>query len=192
LVKNHQTPQLTDLLKLFEQHWSPLGYLSLAHQQRMKQRGIRLLTDYYHHGYLPGQQPLVLEQPFALRLDKDFKIGGKIDRVDRLEKGVEIIDYKTGQVLNQKEVDNSLQMTIYALAAVSEDVLNQKAAVVRLTFYYLETGETRSTFRTDQQLHQAKNDLINKAQEINQSNFSPTPGRMCEFCDFRLLCEAWN
>ena len=44
-------------------------------------------------------------------------IRGSIDRIDRLPSGgIEVIDYKTGRMTSQKGVDESLQLSIYALA----------------------------------------------------------------------------
>ena len=62
------------------------------------------------------------ELPFELTLDPadgspPVVIHGEIDRIDRLPSGrVEVIDYKTGKVSSQKGVDESLQLSIYALA----------------------------------------------------------------------------
>ena len=28
--------------------------------------------------------------------------------------------------------------------------------------------------------------------EIEQSNFLPKPGLYCDFCDFKLICPAWQ
>jgi CRISPR/Cas system-associated exonuclease Cas4 (RecB family) len=38
----------------------------------------------------------------------------------------------------------------------------------------------------------AKIDVANTVDAIERSDFQPTPGRHCDFCEFRLICEAWN
>ena len=43
-----------------------------------------------------SDKPIGLELPFSFFLKNGVKVFGKIDRVDKLEKGIEIIDYKTG------------------------------------------------------------------------------------------------
>ena len=30
------------------------------------------------------------------------------------------------------------------------------------------------------------------AEDIRVSAFRPTPGKHCDFCEFRLICEAWK
>jgi len=46
------------------------------------------------------------------------KLTGRIDRVDRAPDGsVVIVDYKTGKARSQEDADESLQLSIYAMAA---------------------------------------------------------------------------
>jgi DNA helicase-2/ATP-dependent DNA helicase PcrA len=190
-IKDGQKMTKNDLLKLLEINWSPQGYSSKSHEERMKKQGERILADFYEK--FDGKQiPRDLEQPFIIKISPQLKIGGKIDRVDEEKEKLEIIDYKTGKMMEQKEIDKSLQMTVYALAAADQGIYGKKPEEIVLTFYYLDTGERKSTKRTVSQLEQARKELIEKAKEIGESDFAPTPNRMCEFCDFKLLCEAWS
>jgi DNA helicase-2/ATP-dependent DNA helicase PcrA len=180
-----------DLLGLLDINWSPQGYASKSHEDRMKKQGQRMLTDFYRK-FDPKVIPKDLEQPFVIRVNPKLKVGGKIDRVDEKKGKFEVIDYKTGKVMDQKKIDKSLQMTVYALAATDKGIYGKKPGEVVLTFYFLDTGEKKPTKRTAEQLEQAKKELIDKAKEIEKSDFKPTPNHMCEFCDFKLLCEAWR
>ncbi len=180
-----------DLLSLLKVNWVPEGYASKAHEERMKKQGQRMLSDFYKK-FDAKVVPRDLEQPFIIRVSPKLRIGGKIDRVDEKNGQLEIIDYKTGRVMDQKTVDNSLQMTVYALAATDPGIYNKNPEAVVLTFYYLDPGEKKSTKRTGEQLKKAKKDLAEKAKEIEKSKFEPTPGIWCDWCDFRLLCEAWS
>jgi DNA helicase-2/ATP-dependent DNA helicase PcrA len=190
-IKDGQKMTKKDLLKLLEVNWLPQGYTSKAHEERMKKQGQRMLADFYKQ--FDGQQmPRDLEQPFIIRVSPKLKIGGKIDRVDEAKGRLEIIDYKTGKVMEQKKIDQSLQMTVYALAAADKGIYGKKPEKVMLTFYFLDKGEKKSTKRTREQLEQAKKELLEKAKEIEKSGFEPKPSKRCEFCDFKLLCEAWR
>ena len=190
-IKDGQKMTKKDLLKLLDVNWSPQGYTSKAHEERMKKQGQRMLADFYDQ--FDGQQiPRDLEQPFIIRISPGLKIGGKIDRIDEQKGKLEVIDYKTGKVMEQKEIDKSLQMTIYALAATDKGIYGRKPEEVVLSFYYLDTGEKKSTKRTVDQLEQAKKELVEKAKEVEKSDFQPRPGIWCDFCDFKLLCEAWS
>src|SRR5438874_9105910 len=59
-------------------------------------------------------QPLLLEQPFSLRVD-GLRLTGRIDRVDRHPDGsYEIIDYKTGSAKRAVELQRDLQAGVDA------------------------------------------------------------------------------
>ena len=193
-VKEGKRPTEKRLLELLTKNWSAEGYSSKAHEARMKKQGQKILSDFYEKGYFPDNPPpKSLEQIFVTKLAPQLKVGGKIDRVDRVAgSSLEIIDYKTGRVWDQKEVDKSLQMTVYALAACDPGIYAKKPEEVVLSFYFLETGEKKSTKRTSQQLEKGKKEILEKAKEIEKSDFPPTPSKLCDFCDYRLICEAWS
>jgi DNA helicase-2/ATP-dependent DNA helicase PcrA len=189
-IKEGQKLTQKDLLETLAKNWSSLGYASKAHEQKMKKQAEKILTAFFQkfdHKLVPKD----LEQSFMIKISPDLKVGGKIDRVDQLKDGrLEIIDYKTGKTWEQKEVDKSLQMTAYALAATDKGIYDQKPENLVLTFYFLDSGQKISTQRTKEQLEEAKVEIQKKAKEIQQSLFEPKPSMLCDFCEYRLLCEA--
>lgn len=191
LVKEGKKPKEEVLLDLYRKNWSPLGYAGKSHEKKAKAEGEKILKNFYRQGYNSENKPKFLEQVFTIRVSPNLKIGGKIDRIDEIEGGLEIIDYKTGRPWDQKKIDESLQMTVYALAVTSLGIWTQDPEKILLSFYFLETGEKKSTKRTASQLQLAKKELINKAKEIAKSDFSPKPSSLCDFCEYRMLCEAW-
>ena len=65
----------------------------------------------------PVPEVLHTEEAFEIKIGDVF-IVGRIDRMDRIgDKAVVIIDYKTGKPQSQEDADESLQLSIYALAA---------------------------------------------------------------------------
>jgi len=191
-VKEGKKPKKKDLIKSLDKNWSAEGYASKTHERRMRKQGERMLDDFYDKAYDSKRVPKALEQMFVIKASPSLRIGGKIDRVDEWRGKLEIIDYKTGRTFDQKDVDKSLQMTVYALAATDKGIHGKKPEAVTLSFYFLDSGEKKSTKRTAKQLKEAKKELIEKAKEIEKSEFEPIPSNMCEFCDYRLLCEAWR
>jgi len=194
-----QKPTKDDLLKILDENWSPVGYSSKAQEERLKTEGQKILAGYYQKSYDPKKLPKALEQIFSVKISPMLKIGGKIDRIDLNESGIEIIDYKTGKSSAKKDVENDFQLTVYALVATSgilelTGILEKiyKPEDVKISFYFFDNQEKVIGTRTKEQLEQAKKDLIQKAEEISKSEFSPTPGKMCDFCDYKLLCEAWK
>ena len=83
-------------------------------------------------------------------------------------------------------------MTVYALAATDTGVYGKKPEEVILSFYFFNTYEKISSTRTKEQLEEAKETLIKKAEEIAASSYEAKTGPWCDFCDFRLICEAWQ
>ena len=60
-------------------------------------------------------------------------VSGRFDRLDQVDGGeVEVVDYKTGKPKTQEDADDSLQLSIYALAARSSG--HNPSALVFLSF----------------------------------------------------------
>ena len=194
-----QNPTKEDLLKILEENWSPLGYPSKAHEEKYKKEGKKILSEFYDKSYNPQLLPLALEQVFSIKISPTLKIGGRIDRIDKVATGIEIIDYKTGKSPTKKEIEKDLQMTVYAMAAVDGTLTYMgilerapKPEEVKVSFYFFDSQEKISTYRRQEDFETVKQELIKKAEEISQSDFSPTPGKHCDFCEYKLICEAWN
>jgi RecB family exonuclease len=161
------------------------------------QRRIATQLDNFWQGEVSSLgQALVEEQPFELTLDPEdgsapVVIFGKIDRIDRLPSGgIEVIDYKTGSAKGQKYVDDSLQLTIYALAC--RDALDL-GTPERVTLYFTESALRLSTTRTDEQLDLARADVLARVSRMRAGEFAATPGDPCRWCDYRAMCpeRAW-
>ncbi len=181
------------LLELLDTLWSSIGFGDKAYEKKMKLHGKDLLTSFYTHAFDPARIPLSLEHPFRIKISPELKLGGKIDRVDRLTDGtLEIIDYKTGHAPKARDVKNDLQLTVYAMAATDEGLYRQPVDKVIVSFYFFEGDEKISATRTQEQIDEARIKIRTKAEEISTSIFTPTPGKHCDFCEFRLICEAWQ
>jgi RecB family exonuclease len=137
-------------------------------------------------------QPLGMESAFSLDLGEVW-LEGRIDQINPLvpharegERAVELVDYKTGKPRSQKDADQSLQLSVYALAAQEQMGLKP----VRLTFYCLTNNEPVSTVRTTQDLKAVKTKILAVADRIRQNHFPAAPGFVCKFCDYRPICPA--
>jgi DNA helicase-2/ATP-dependent DNA helicase PcrA len=178
-------PGKQDLLRLLDDHWSRLGYGDKQYEEKMKRHGRELLEGFYVKGYDPKVIPTGLEEPFKLKITPTLTLGGKIDRIDTLKDGTkEIIDYKTGQAPKTRDPKKDLQLTVYAMAGGSEKVI--------VSFYFFEDQMKVSATRTKEQLTAAREEIASRADEISRSTFPATPGKYCDFCEFRLICEAWT
>jgi DNA helicase II / ATP-dependent DNA helicase PcrA len=134
----------------------------------------------------PRPQVLNTEKPFQLNLG-GLLVSGRIDRMDRIAADrVAIVDYKTGSPRDENDARNSLQLSIYAIAANALWGVQAE----RLIFYNLETNEEIVGTRTEKDLADTRRRIQTVAAEIAAGNFEPNPGFHCRSCLYRALCPA--
>ena len=115
------------------------------------------------------------------------RVVGRIDRVDKLSDGrIAITDYKTGKPQSQEDADDSLQLSIYALAA--REKWGYRAD--HLIFRNLEDNTSVVARRSDQQLEEARLKVEDVAAKITAGDFEPKCGFHCGFCAYHNLCPA--
>lgn len=179
-------PSLERLLELYEESWIDDWYESAEHQEEYKERGRRILKDFYakHSGKWPNAE--FLEKGFNLKVGQ-YTIRGAIDRVDRLPSGaVEILDYKTGNVPKDESRVDKGQLLIYQLAA--EEVLCEQ--VEQLTYYYLQENKPISFLGDEKQKDKVKEGIQKTIAAMQESDFAATPSKeICRNCDFKSICE---
>ena len=191
--QSDKTIDFNTMLQIYQQSFIPVGYSSPSHFKRMKKEGEKILKDFFKRFHPPEGKILALEKIFKIKLEKEVTILGKIDRLDEREDGkVEIIDYKTGRMPEEKELKKSLQLSIYALAATDKGTFNKKLSEIILTFYFLSEGKKISFQKEKEDIEKVKDVIKNLVDEIRQEKFEPNVGLWCDFCPFRIICEAWR
>jgi RecB family exonuclease len=134
----------------------------------------------------PAPQVLHTEEFFEVKVG-EIRVVGRIDRIDRSAGGdVIITDYKTGKAQSQEDSDESLQLSIYALAAREKWGYRSD----HLVLYNLEGNSSVVTRRNDFQLNEAKRRVTEVAGNIAAGKFEAKPGFYCRFCAYRNLCPA--
>jgi len=190
---NDRSYGLSHMLNLLETHWEPIGYSSQTHMKRMKEEGKALLTEFFNTHHSPTIEVMGLEKFFKIKIDDDLYLSGKIDRVDTTPDGrIEIVDYKTGKIPAEKELKKSLQLSIYALAATDQGLYHKEVQQVNLTYYYLQGMQKITMSRTPEELIEVKGKVKEITDEIKQGKFPPRVGPWCDFCNYRMICEAWQ
>ncbi|MBU4332151.1 UvrD-helicase domain-containing protein [Patescibacteria group bacterium] len=177
-------PPLSDLLKLYEKAWIDDWYESKTQKQEYKEKGKKILKDFYTK--IEKNPPVVdgLETNFNLRIG-DYTVRGRIDRLDKTGDGVELIDYKTGSPKEKLINEDKEQLLIYQIAC--EEVLGKKP--LQLTYWYLEGNQPVSFLGADKEKEKLKKDILTQIEGIRKSDFKAAPGWQCKFCDFREICE---
>jgi DNA helicase II / ATP-dependent DNA helicase PcrA len=175
------------LINLFRSDLADAGIQDRYQHELYEKQGIAQLREFAAASHqLPFPNVAHTEEFFEIRFGKRTVVG-RIDRIDRTaDGGVTITDYKTGKPQSQEDGDESLQLSIYALAA--REKWGYRAE--RLVFYNLEENAAVITSRSELQLREAKLKVENVAENVAAGNFEPKPGFYCSFCSYRNLCPA--
>ena len=172
--------------RAFEREWRSAGYEDDYQEQEYRREGLEQLRVFHAEYSASPATVLAQERAFVLPLENDVVLTGRMDQVNRLEDGVEIVDYKTGRPRDEKSVRKNLQLSVYALAA--REALDQPVA--RLTFYNLTTNSAVSSARSEKELDKARAQVAETADNIRAGEFSAKPGFHCRFCDYKPICPA--
>jgi DNA helicase-2/ATP-dependent DNA helicase PcrA len=187
-----ETMRAEQISELLKKNWIPIGYSGKTHERQSYEQAATMLQSFAKNYIAEKANPIAVELPFNFWLDK-IKIGGRIDRIDKLPDGkIEIIDYKTGNNLpNEKKLKEDFQLLFYALAATSvkDDLLNRKSSEVVLTLYYLEANKKFSVTHTDDELLLAKEKILKLVGDISYSKFACMGGMMCKNCEYKMICQ---
>ncbi len=188
----------TDLMELYEKNWIDEWYENKKQKEEYYKLGRKIVKDFYSEFSKNPPKVLKINRGFALEMPFNLKIGehtlfGVIDRIDEMEdrlpagrQGVKIIDYKTGRSKDKLDLGDKEQLLIYQLAA--EEVL--KISPKELVYYYLEDGEKASFLGTEKEKEKLREKILAEIEEIKTSDFKPTPGWQCSFCDFKDICDS--
>jgi putative RecB family exonuclease len=197
-----------ELLEHFRVAWSESGLNGIS----LYQEGRDILRQYVTNlGTVDHMRVLAVEQEFNLLLcpdgssrlvpadekerwsktDDHYVVNGYIDRVDRLGPGtVGIIDYKSNrQLFSKEELEDSLQMSVYSLAAQK---LYPWARRIELSFEMLRHGIRQFTKRTDEELRAAHEYVRSLGARTERGPYPPTLNTYCGTCDHRTRCDAYE
>jgi DNA helicase-2/ATP-dependent DNA helicase PcrA len=182
---------LKDLFKIYEDEWIDEWYESKFQKESYYNLGKESLRLFFEHFKKKKPKIKEIERKPALELNfnfklKDYTIKGQIDRIDELNgKEVEIIDYKTGKAKEKLTKEEKEQLLIYQIA--TEEVLGFLPK--KLTYYYVDEGKETTFEPMGIEKKEFKEKLMEQIEKIKKSNFEPTPGYHCKFCDFKHICE---
>ena len=174
-----------ELIELFRLDLTEAKIQEAYQHELYEKQGIAQLRDFLASvRSLPPPQVLHTEQSFEIRVGATSVVG-RIDRIDRRpDDSVAIVDYKTGKARDQEDADESLQLSLYAIAAKEK----WGYTVGALVFHNLEENVPVITTRSEGQLLAARGRVEAAAQGIADGKFEAKPGMHCNFCAYRSLC----
>lgn len=193
-LSNKKQKKSTDLFKeltnIYEKNWIDDWYESKKQKKDYLEKGKEILTNFYKD-FTQNPPKIVkingqtaLETPFNLKIG-EYTLYGVIDRIDEDSDGISIIDYKTGKAKDKLTTENKEQLLIYQIAA--QEVLHLRPK--KLIYHYLEENKQVSFLGSEQDIINQKDKIIKEAEKINNSEFEPTPGWQCQYCDFKDICD---
>jgi DNA helicase II / ATP-dependent DNA helicase PcrA len=174
-----------ELIDLFRQDLADAKIQELYQQELYESQGVVQLLEFLACARaIHATQVLHTEESFEIRIGETLVVG-RIDRIDRRPDGsVAIIDYKTGKGRDQEDADQSLQLSLYAIAAREK----WQYQVGALLFHNMEQNVPVVTTRSESDLIAARNRVEAAAQGIADGIFDPKTGIHCNFCAYRSLC----
>ncbi|MEB3339029.1 MAG: PD-(D/E)XK nuclease family protein [Leptolyngbyaceae bacterium] len=155
----------------------------------------RAILENYYDRFIASETALIKPVAVEGRIQSslqvenlEFTISGRYDRLDILNDGLELIDYKSTKEVklpNSDEID--LQIGLYYLA------LEQKyhQSLKRLSLLYLRTAEKISFEATPEHKQQVQATISELACRLRTDQaWEPTPGEACDRCTYARYCPA--
>ena len=192
VLKNYYDPaahakelSIEDAVEAFKVEFGK-GYIDDPVQRKMyEERGEDQLRTLLMASPRGSANVIATEHKFSFRLGQR-EIKGRIDRIDQLEDGVvRVIDYKTGAPKDRKFAEESLQLSIYAMAVAQMNLSPRELVLVNV-----QDNSVAVAGRTPKQLETAREKIEDVAEGIARGEFDPKPGQHCRWCDYRNLCPA--
>lgn len=181
-----------DLLDLLERFWRSEGFDYATREASFKEQGQTILHDYFR--YISANPPRVLEREFQFEFElENCTIRGMIDRIDQIDSGIRVVDYKTSKT--PTKASDSLQLAVYCMFLAQHDDGKISGLPREATLHFLREAdepERSHNFTTDDlDKYREQIDLV--VQGINDQEFGCKTGFHCAWCDYKqLLCPAWE
>ena len=198
VINENKTPKAEEIINYYSQRWIDTldedmkkvnNFLS---EKDYFNKGVQFLMNYYTK-YSPFKDgTLECEKRILINLD-GHQLQGFIDRLVFNEKKneIEIHDYKTGNFLPSREqIEQDRQLALYSIA-IQELFGGDKK--ICLTWHYLAHNQKICLYKTQKQIEQLKNQLIELIKKIESTEHFPHyVSKLCDWCEYKYACPAWG
>lgn len=191
------SPTLDQAMEHFSNAWNPAVFDSPDEERAAFSQGITIIQNYYRQNNPANFNIVDLESRFQIEIgsgEKQHIISGIIDRIDKIEDGYEIIDYKTTKKMpSQDKVNNDLQLSVYLQAFLSrypKEIANVDK--LKVSLYYLKHGVKLSATRTIEQLKKSEQLFLDTIKLIEEAKFEPNITPLCDWCGYQNICPMWK
>lgn len=158
------------------------GFASKEDEAKWGTKAIQMLKLFCYKNDVTAR-PVFLENYYDRLIDPTLKLLGRIDRVDSIEDGLHIIDYKTGKTPEQEP--DPLQLALYGLIMHGRT----EKPVVRASYLYLQNNTWQTIAMDETVMQEALNRVQQDVQTIlADQEFPATINPHCKSCDFIEIC----
>ena len=186
-LRDGRTLPFEEVASIFEREWSSAGFEDDYQMEEYKKDGLEQLRA-FHAAIL--ESPLDVrdqEKPFELPMEGNVILTGRMDQINNVPGGHEIVDYKTGRPKSEEQARKDLQLSIYALAAREAFELNP----IRLVLHNLTDNSRVSATRDDKAFKKLREVIDETAAGIRARDFEPKVNSFaCRSCDYQPICPA--
>ena len=177
----------SELLGLLDAGWRRGGFGDSEQERQLHGKAAAALVRYLARFQSEESEPIWFEKSFAFKVGPHL-LRGRVDRVDRLPGGeYELIDYKTGRPKSAAQLDDDVQLSLYAVGAAEAWQLDAS----KQAYYYLLDDQKVALARGESDRDWILEVTGEVAEGILSQGFEPTPSvTACSLCDYRLLCPA--
>jgi len=174
------------MLGLLDAGWRRGGFGGSEQEIQLRGKAADALTRYCERFAAEAAQPTFFERSFSFQLGPHV-LRGRVDRVDRLpEGGWELIDYKTGPPKSPAQLEQDVQLSLYAVAACEAWELESARGA-----YYYVLDDAKVPVPAAAGRDWIEEVAAEVGEGIMSQGFEPTPSyAACAMCDYRLVCPA--
>jgi DNA helicase II / ATP-dependent DNA helicase PcrA len=180
---------ISELHDVFRKAWQTEGFLSREHEELRLQQGQRALTAFHAAETASDTIPTYVEKRFSIPVE-DVRLVGVFDRIDVVNGGGRIIDYKTSDIETEEQADRrakeSRQLALYALAY--QQLFGELPTALELRFLTPDVVIGRAA-PSAKMLDAARQDIREAAVGIRSSAYPATPDYgACQYCPYAGIC----
>jgi DNA helicase II / ATP-dependent DNA helicase PcrA len=174
------------MMGLLDAAWRRNGFGGSEQEIQLRGKATDALTRYCERFATEDARPTFFERSFSFPLGPHV-LRGRVDRVDRLpEGGWELIDYKTGPPKTPSQLEQDVQLSLYAVAACEAWELDEARGA-----YYYVLDDAKVPVPAAAGREWIEEVATEVAEGILSQGFEPTPSyAACTICDYRLVCPA--
>jgi len=176
-----------ELLALLDAGWRRGGFGDSEEERQFRAKAVASLHRYFERDAGESSEPVWLEKAFQFKLGAHV-LRGRVDRVDRLAGGgYELIDYKTGRPRSAAQLQEDVQLSLYAVAAREAWQVESSSEA----YHYVLDDEKVRVPAAELDRDWIAETVARVADAIQAQGFEPTPSHAaCSWCDYRIVCPA--